>query len=255
MHADRQNTPFELMFGESLVAILLSFESTKYLTIEDKMKTLLRNRQKALVAHELARSRMADQRRSTFTSFKKGDQVWIDSRNLKTIYHKKMKPKREGPFVITEVLGPVTYRLKLPTSWWIHNVFHQHYSNHAAFLWNYPLLPPCLDNLKHKFKWHQMEQYLIFDIDTGLMEYRPQKTRRYQFHTYTSLMSTSSSRWIPSHLVKLNNDIHKPHSDISAEHHRQPFNPSTIRSPSLSQPFNRELGMRVTLPMPQIVMK
>ena len=40
-HADRQNTPFELMFGESPVAILLSFESTKYLTIENKMKTLL----------------------------------------------------------------------------------------------------------------------------------------------------------------------------------------------------------------------
>ena len=35
---DRQNTPFKLMFGESLVVILLSFESTKYLTIEDKMK-------------------------------------------------------------------------------------------------------------------------------------------------------------------------------------------------------------------------
>ena len=42
-HADRQNIPFELMFGESPVAILLSFESTKYLTIEDKMKTLLQN--------------------------------------------------------------------------------------------------------------------------------------------------------------------------------------------------------------------
>ena len=26
--------------------------------------------------------------------------------------------------VITEVLGPVTYRLKLLTSWQIHNVFH-----------------------------------------------------------------------------------------------------------------------------------
>ena len=36
----------------------------------------------------------------------------------------KMKPKREGPFTITEVLGPVTYRLQLPTSWRIHNVFH-----------------------------------------------------------------------------------------------------------------------------------
>ena len=74
------------MFGECLVAIPLSFESTKYPAIEDKMKTLLWNQQEALVAHELARSRMADWQRSTFTPFKKGDQVWLDSRNLKTIY-------------------------------------------------------------------------------------------------------------------------------------------------------------------------
>ena len=112
------------MFGESPVVIPLSFESTKYLTIEDKMKTFLRNQQEALATHELARSRMADQQRSTFTPFKKGDRVWLDSRNLKTIYHKKMKQKQEGPFVITEVLGPETYRLELPTSWQIHNVFH-----------------------------------------------------------------------------------------------------------------------------------
>ena len=67
---------------------------------------------------------MADRQRSTFTPFKKGDQVWLDSRNLKTIYHKKVNPKQEGSFVITEVMGPVTYRLKLLTSWQIHNVFH-----------------------------------------------------------------------------------------------------------------------------------
>ena len=81
------------------------------------MKTLLRNRQEALAAHELARSRMTDRRKSKFTPFKKGDKVWLDSRNLKIVYHKKMKPKREGPFEITEVLGPVTYRLRLPNSW------------------------------------------------------------------------------------------------------------------------------------------
>ena len=67
---------------------------------------------------------MADRRRLTFTPFKKRDQVWLDSRNLKTIYHKKMNPKREGSFVITEVMGLVTYRLELLTSWQIHNVFH-----------------------------------------------------------------------------------------------------------------------------------
>ena len=50
--------------------------------------------------------------------------VWLDTRHLKTNYHKKMAPKREGPFKIEEVLGPVTYQLKLPESWKIHKVFH-----------------------------------------------------------------------------------------------------------------------------------
>jgi len=56
--------------------------------------------------------------------FKKGDKVWLDARNLKTAYPKKFAPKREGPFKITEVLGPLTYRLDIPKRWKIHNVFH-----------------------------------------------------------------------------------------------------------------------------------
>src|ERR1700677_2972224 len=91
---------------------------------KDKVKTLRRNREEAVAAHELARSRMADRRKSTFTPFKEGDQVWLDSRNLKMTHHKKMKPKREGPFTITKVLGPVTYQLKLPITWRIHDVFN-----------------------------------------------------------------------------------------------------------------------------------
>ena len=53
-----------------------------------------------------------------------GDMVWLDTQNIKTNYHSKMEPKHEGPFKIEEVLGPVTYRLKLPITWQIHNVFH-----------------------------------------------------------------------------------------------------------------------------------
>ena len=62
------------------------------------MKALLRNREEALAAHELAQSRIAERQKSTFILVKRGDQVWLDSRNLKTIYHKKMKSKQEGPF-------------------------------------------------------------------------------------------------------------------------------------------------------------
>ena len=76
-HADRQHTPFELMFGESPVAIPLSYESTKYPAMQDQIKALLQNREEALTAHELARSRMADQWNSMFVPFTKGDQVWL----------------------------------------------------------------------------------------------------------------------------------------------------------------------------------
>ena len=36
----------------------------------------------------------------------------------------KLSPKRHGPFKITRVLSPITYQLKLPPQWKIHNVFH-----------------------------------------------------------------------------------------------------------------------------------
>ena len=55
-HADRIQTPFELMFGESPITVPLSFESTKYPTMAEKIKTLQRNREEALAAHELART-------------------------------------------------------------------------------------------------------------------------------------------------------------------------------------------------------
>src|ERR1700733_14656723 len=67
---------------------------------------------------------MIDRRKDMFIPFKKGDKVWLDTRNMKTSYHKKMAPKREGPFEIEEVLGPLTYHLILSSTWHIHNVFH-----------------------------------------------------------------------------------------------------------------------------------
>ena len=111
------------MFGLSPLPVPLSFEHTKYLAIKEKIKTLQKNQEEAMAAHELAQSCMANQRQSMFIPFQLGQKVLLDSQNLITLYHKKMAPRREGPFEIIKVLGPVTYRLKLPKSWKIHNVF------------------------------------------------------------------------------------------------------------------------------------
>jgi Integrase zinc binding domain/Chromo (CHRromatin Organisation MOdifier) domain len=123
-HADQTHTSFGLMNGEAPVAILMTFENTKFPSVAKKIKNLVTSREEALAAHKLARSRMAERIKSNFVPFKKGQMVWLDLRHLKTNYHKKMAPKWEGPFKIEEVLGPVTYQLKLPESWKILKVFH-----------------------------------------------------------------------------------------------------------------------------------
>ena len=57
-----------------------------------------------------------------------------------------MAPKREGPFKIEEVLGPVIYWLKLPTTWRIHNVFHaillKPYQENEVYRENFATPPP-----------------------------------------------------------------------------------------------------------------
>ena len=148
-HAERQKTLFELMFGDSPITIPYSFENTKYPVIEEKMRILIKNREEALAAHEIARARMMGRRKSMFTPFKKGDRVWLDTRNLKTNHHKKIAPKREGPFEITDVIGPVTYRINLPESWKIHNIFHasllRQYKETEFYRANYPRPPPEIE--------------------------------------------------------------------------------------------------------------
>ena len=54
-----------------------------------------------------------------------GEKIWLDGKNLKTFHpNTKLHPKRFGPFIVTEVLGPTTYHLDLLAAWNIHNAFH-----------------------------------------------------------------------------------------------------------------------------------
>ena len=116
--------------------------------IKERMHTLICDREEALAAHELAMRRIADRQKNTFVPFKKGDLVWLDTRNIKTMNNPKIGPRREGPFVISDVLGPLTYQLELPPTWQIHNVFHvillQPYIENETHSANFPRPPPEL---------------------------------------------------------------------------------------------------------------
>ena len=162
------------MFGNSPLAIPYTFKNMKFPNLEDKMKTLQKNWEEALAAHELARTWMIKQGKFTFIPFKQGDKVWLDTRNIKMKYHKKIGPKREGPFEIIKVIGPVTYWLKLPPEWKIHPVFHatllRPYQETEVYGAIFPrLLPKIIEGeevyevewiLKHR-KWGWGCQYYV----------------------------------------------------------------------------------------------
>ena len=51
--------------------------------------------------------------------------MWLEGTNLHTTHPtKKLRPKRYGPFKVREVVGYTNFRLKLPSHWKIHDVFH-----------------------------------------------------------------------------------------------------------------------------------
>ena len=57
--------------------------------------------------------------------YKIGDKVWLDMKDINTGQpKKKLDILCEGPFEITEKISNVAYRLNLPPSWKIYNLFH-----------------------------------------------------------------------------------------------------------------------------------
>jgi transposase InsO family protein len=123
-HADRKQTPFELIMGYQPPAFIQQLENTNVPYWEERMTKLKEWRQDAIFAHSIAAERMSKRINGPLPTFHEGQQVWLDTRNFRTFYNKKIRPKREGPFKILTKLGKVSYKLDLPKTWKIHNVFH-----------------------------------------------------------------------------------------------------------------------------------
>ena len=112
------------MYGEAPLAFPQAFGHSEHPTAEARIAQLNQWRKDAIIAHEQARQRMKTRIRENYEPFSIGQKVWLEGRNLRLPYNKKITTKREGPFQITEVLPPVNYRLRLPVGWKQHDVFH-----------------------------------------------------------------------------------------------------------------------------------
>jgi hypothetical protein len=115
------------MMGHEPLGLPTAFPKMNIPEAEKRLTTLFHARNEAQAAHKLVRQTMMEQITQKFIPFKKGNKVWLNSKNLKLPYlTRKLAPKQEGPFLIIEVISPLSYRLKLLTQWKIHPVFHAH---------------------------------------------------------------------------------------------------------------------------------
>jgi hypothetical protein len=84
-----------------------------------------------------------------YKPFKEGDKVWLKGSHLKLPYATmKLAPRRYGPFNVTAKISNVTYRIQLPATWKIHDVFHASlltpYNETNAYGLNFLEPPPNL---------------------------------------------------------------------------------------------------------------
>ena len=96
-----------------------------------------------------------------FRPYQKGDLVWIEGTNLKTLYlSAKLAPKHYGPLKIMKQLSPAVYDIKILQQWKIHNVFHANlitlYKETAIHGPNYSQPPPDLIDGEEEFEVEQI---------------------------------------------------------------------------------------------------
>jgi hypothetical protein len=156
-HSVTGKSPFFLMMGFKPCPLPTVIAETNLPAIESWLKTLSAARDEALAAHKLAQQVMSARNGRGFVPFSKGDKVWLKAKNLKRdLTSRKFASKWERPFTIIQVLSPITYQLRLPKMWSIHNVFHASllspYCKNPVHGPNFPAPPPDLIEGEKEFE-------------------------------------------------------------------------------------------------------
>ena len=147
IHSTHGQTPFYLLHGYEPTAYPSDIANPPGLA-DDRLEQLAANRDKAIIAHKRAQEAMIARKPSqAYKKFEVGDKVWLDARNLHLKTTRKLTPRRLGPFEIIKEISPVVYKLRLPSAWRIHNVFHASLLTPQVVTSKYgvPATPPLLE--------------------------------------------------------------------------------------------------------------
>jgi hypothetical protein len=165
-------------------------------------------------------------------TFNVGDEVWLSTANLNLHEHsRKVTGRWAGPFIIDEVKSPVTYRLRLPTHWRIHDMFHAsllkpYYVDDGQFPGRAQINRPPPD----------LEDEDEYDIER-VLDHRERKRGRRTWTEYLVKWTgypDSDNQWVAAE------DVHAPEL-VEEYHRRRGVSASAIPALAPPQPPRRSL--------------
>jgi len=119
-----KKTPFDLLIGYT-PQVHQPTRRTDIPSIQQRITNIKEARKAAQeVQCKVQESWIKD--RPHYAPFTIRSKVWLEGTNLRLLTNAttKLAPRRYGPFVVATQVSKVAYRLCLPSTWKIHNVFH-----------------------------------------------------------------------------------------------------------------------------------
>ena len=130
VHHALRMSPFEVLYGwspeirdgparDELPEGWVPAAAERARSMRDASAELAKRWQATQVAQKAAQNRKQKPK-----TYKVGDMVLLSTKNLRLKGTKKLNARFAGPFRVRDAVGPQAYRLSLPTSYKLHNVFH-----------------------------------------------------------------------------------------------------------------------------------
>src|SRR5882762_5537117 len=220
-HSTINTSPFCALMGYQPTSLPLSTPSSSTPAISDCLLKLSQLRSDLTSAFLIAHQKWTTD--ITPCQYAIGDKVWLEGKNL--CFHQypsiKLHPRQYGPFPISAVITPVTYKLDLPAQWRIFHSFHASllspYHDMAAHGPNFTRpLPDLMDSEDH------------YEVDSILDSRFFGRSKTLQYLVHWKGYPSSDDQWLPATELLTASDL------ISSYHLLHPSAPSPTSLPSSS---------------------